>query len=75
MNTKSAENSALDNEVLVNQSVANAELLASFRRAEADAAHKFGLIQVVAQKGPKAIRLPLKQLQRQQNAGIRMQNS
>jgi len=39
----------------VNQSLANAELLASFKRAEADAAHKFGLIQVVAKKGPKAI--------------------
>jgi hypothetical protein len=43
------------NEVLVNQSVPHAELIASFRRAEADAAHKFGLIKAVAQKGPMAI--------------------
>jgi enoyl-CoA hydratase/carnithine racemase len=33
----------------------HAELLAAFQRAEADAAHKFGLIQVVSKKGPKAI--------------------
>jgi hypothetical protein len=39
----------------VNQSVPHAELIASFRRAEADAAHKFGLIKAVARKGPKAI--------------------
>ncbi len=36
-------------------SVPHAELIAAFRRAEADAAHKFGLIKVVASKGPKAI--------------------
>ena len=39
----------------MNQSVAHAELIASFRRAQADAAHKFGLIQTVGKKGPKAI--------------------
>ncbi|MDO8448722.1 MAG: hypothetical protein Q7T10_07935 [Rhodoferax sp.] len=39
----------------MNQSVAHAELIASFRRAEADAAHKFGLIKAVEKKGPKAI--------------------
>jgi hypothetical protein len=39
----------------VNQSVAHAELIASFKRAEEDAAHKFGLIKAVAHKGPKAI--------------------
>lgn len=39
----------------MNQSVAHAELIASFKRAEADAAHKFGLIQAAANKGPKAI--------------------
>lgn len=44
-----------NNEVLVNPSPAHAELIASFRRAEADAAHKFGLIKTVANKGPKAI--------------------
>ena len=33
----------------------HAELIAAFRRAEADAAHKFGLIKVVAKKGPMAI--------------------
>lgn len=34
---------------------AHAELIATFKRAEADAAHKFGLIQAAARKGPKAI--------------------
>lgn len=41
--------------VAVNPSVAHAELIATFKRAEADAAHKFGLIQAAAHKGPKAI--------------------
>jgi len=39
----------------VNQSVAPAELIATFRRAEEDAARKFGLIKAVEKKGPKAI--------------------
>ena len=40
----------------MNQSVnEHAALIAAFRRAETDAAHKFGLIQTVAKKGPKAI--------------------
>ena len=39
----------------MNPPVAHAELIATFRRAEADAAHKFGLIQAAANKGPKAI--------------------
>lgn len=34
---------------------AHAELIATFKRAEADAAHKFGLIEAAANKGPKAI--------------------
>ena len=51
----SVENSALNSEVLVNPSVPHAELIAAFRRAEADAAHKSGLIKTVANKGPKAI--------------------
>ena len=54
---KSAENRALNNEVFVNQSIAHAELIASFRRAEVDAAHKFGLIKAVGKKGPKAIQV------------------
>lgn len=41
----------------MNQSLAHAELVASFRRAEVDAAHKFGLIKAAAKKGPKAIQL------------------
>jgi enoyl-CoA hydratase/carnithine racemase len=41
--------------VPVNPSVVHAELIATFKRAEADAAHKFGLIKAVAQKGPKAM--------------------
>ena len=39
----------------MNSSVAHAELIATFKRAQADAAHKFGLIKGVEQKGPKAI--------------------
>lgn len=39
----------------MNPPAAHAELIATFKRAEADAAHKFGLIQAAAQKGPKAI--------------------
>ena len=39
----------------MNSSADHAELIATFRRAEADAAHKFGLIKVVEKKGPKAI--------------------
>ena len=39
----------------MNPSVAHAELIATFKRAQADAAHKFGLIQAAAQKGPKAV--------------------
>jgi len=38
----------------VNPSVAPADLIATFKRAEEDAAHKFGLIKAAAQKGPKA---------------------
>ena len=40
---------------LVHQPAIHAELIASFKRAQADAAHKFGLIKGVEQKGPKAI--------------------
>ena len=39
----------------MNQTAPHAELIATFRRAQAEAAHKFGLIRVVANKGPKAI--------------------
>lgn len=39
----------------MNPSVAPADLIATFKRAEEDAAHKFGLIKAAAQKGPKAI--------------------
>jgi enoyl-CoA hydratase/carnithine racemase len=39
----------------VNQSAAYAELIAAFRRAEAEAAHKLGLIKALSNKGPKAI--------------------
>jgi enoyl-CoA hydratase/carnithine racemase len=41
----------------VNSSTAHAELIATFRRAEAEAAHKFGLIKAAAAKGPKAIQM------------------
>ena len=39
----------------MNPPTAHAELIATFKRAEADAAHKFGLINAAANKGPKAI--------------------
>lgn len=39
----------------MNSSVAHAELIATYKRAQADAAHKFGLIKVAEKKGPKAI--------------------
>jgi hypothetical protein len=39
----------------VNQPVAHAELIAAFRGAEAEDAHKFGLIKAIANKGLKAI--------------------
>ena len=39
----------------LNPTVTHAELIATYRRAEADAAHKFGLIKAAAHKGPKAI--------------------
>jgi hypothetical protein len=41
----------------VNQSLAHAELIACYRRAEVDAAHKFGLIKAIEKKGPKAIQV------------------
>ncbi|MFN3436846.1 MAG: hypothetical protein ACK41V_04070 [Acidovorax sp.] len=39
----------------MNSSIAHAELIATFKRVEADADHKFGLIKAAANKGPKAI--------------------
>ena len=39
----------------MNPPPAHAELVATFKRAEADAAHKFGLIKAAEKKGPKAI--------------------
>lgn len=41
----------------MNPSVIHAELIATFKRAQADAAHKFGLIKVAAKKGPKAVQV------------------
>jgi hypothetical protein len=45
----------IDMEVPVNSSVDYAELIATFKRAQADAAHKLGLIQAAANKGPRAV--------------------
>ena len=36
-------------------SVTPVEIIATFKRAESDAAHKFDLIKAAAKKGPKAI--------------------
>lgn len=52
---KSAEIALFDMGVPVNPSVAHAELIATFKRAEVEAAHKIGLIKTAAQKGPKAV--------------------
>ena len=43
----------------MNSSIAHAELIATFRRAEAEAAHKFGLIKAAAAKGPRAIQMAI----------------
>jgi hypothetical protein len=47
----------LDKELSVNQTIPHAGLIATYKRAKADAAHKFGLIKAVAGKGPKAIQV------------------
>ena len=39
----------------MNQSVAHAELIATFRRAKVEADYKFGLIKAAENKGPTAI--------------------
>ncbi|MDI1340019.1 MAG: hypothetical protein PSV19_09580 [Polaromonas sp.] len=39
----------------MNPSAAHAELIATYRRAQAEAAHKSGLIKAATTKGPKAI--------------------
>ena len=39
----------------MNPPVAHAELIAAFKRAQADAVHKSGLIKAAGKKGPKAI--------------------
>lgn len=39
----------------MNKTDPHAELIATFRRAQVDAAHKFGLIKAVGNKGPRAI--------------------
>ena len=43
----------------MNPSTAHAELIATYRKAEAEAAYKFGLIKTVAAKGPKAIQMAI----------------
>ncbi len=44
-----------DDKARVNQFLAHAELIATYKRAQADAVHKYGLIKAVEKKGPKAI--------------------
>ena len=39
----------------MNKSAPHAELIATFKRAKIDAAHKLGLIKAVGNKGPRAI--------------------
>ncbi|MDI1260141.1 hypothetical protein [Aquabacterium sp.] len=40
----------------MNPPLAHADLIATFKRAQADAAHKLGLIKTASQKGPQAIK-------------------
>lgn len=54
---KDPKNDDLPKRDLVNSPVAHAELIATFRRAEAEAAHKSGLIKAAAAKGPRAIQM------------------
>jgi hypothetical protein len=54
-NKETGENIALDTKATVTAPVPHSDLIAAFRRAQADAAHKAGLINVVAKKGPAAI--------------------
>lgn len=55
MSMKRAESGVSYNGAHMNPSTLHAELIATFKRAKADAAHKHSLIQTVALKGPKAI--------------------
>ena len=57
----------------MNPPIAHAELIATFKRAEADAAHKFGLIKAAASKAPRPSKPLPKQQQRPQNAGTLLQ--
>ena len=43
----------------MNSSRAPTDLIATFRRAEAEATHKAGLIKAAAKKGPRAIQLAI----------------
>ncbi|MEO8387493.1 MAG: hypothetical protein ABI893_06295 [Polaromonas sp.] len=43
----------------MNSPIANADLIATFKRAEAEAAHKSGLIKAAAAKGPRAIQMAI----------------
>ena len=55
INTNSAKIRVFYNAASMNPCVVHAELIATFKRAQADAAHKLGLIKTVAKKGPQAI--------------------
>ena len=54
-NTNSAKIRVFYHAASMNPCVVHAELIATFKRAQADAAHKLGLIKTVAKKGPQAI--------------------
>ena len=54
-NTNSAKICVFYHAASMNPCVVHAELIATFKRAQADAAHKLGLIKTVAKKGPQAI--------------------
>jgi len=66
---------SIDRGVAVNPSLAHTELIATFKRAEADAAHKFGLIHAAAHKGPKAIQVATETAAKAPNAETRMRKS
>ncbi|WP_231943331.1 hypothetical protein [Hydrogenophaga crassostreae] len=50
-----SENAVSYNEAPMNSPLDHPELFATYKRAKADAEHKFGLIRTAAKKGPKAV--------------------
>lgn len=75
MNTGTAETVVSYNAAHMNRPLVHADLIATFKRAEADARHKMGLINKVAQKGPKAIQAAADTAARAERRRARMRKS